>query len=307
MRALNSDGSPEADGGTWWSFTTLPAGPGSFSKSRPTNGAPNVSIFTGLEWEPSSGATSYEFCIDTSDNNTCNTRWQSTGSFNFGKPTNSLEYTTTYYWQVRASNTSGSTEADGGAWWSLTTTDQAPAAFTKTSPANGASGTALDPTLSWTASARTISYAYCYNTTNNGNCLNGGVVDSSHTSVQINGLTAGTIYYWQVFATGTSDQTNADDNQWFSFTTLPVPGTFSKTGPANGAIDQPRAVLAKERGPGEDVLDTVKDFLKKTGLEQAIVMGGYGTLAAHSLHWVTHNRIPTENAFARGEEHRSGL
>ena len=53
--------------------------------------------------------------------------------------------------------------------------------------------------------------------------------------------------------------------------------------------------------PGEDVLDSVKDFLKKTGLEQAIVMGGYGTLAAHSLHWVTHNRIPTENAFARGE------
>jgi uncharacterized protein len=53
--------------------------------------------------------------------------------------------------------------------------------------------------------------------------------------------------------------------------------------------------------PGEDVLDTVKDFLKKTGLQQAIVMGGYGTLAAHSLHWVTHNRIPTENTFARGE------
>ncbi|HEX7587799.1 MAG TPA: PPC domain-containing DNA-binding protein [Anaerolineae bacterium] len=53
--------------------------------------------------------------------------------------------------------------------------------------------------------------------------------------------------------------------------------------------------------PGEDVLDTVKDFLKKTGLEQAIVMGGCGTLAAHSLHWVTHNRITTENAFARGE------
>jgi predicted DNA-binding protein with PD1-like motif len=31
-----------------------------------------------------------------------------------------------------------------------------------------------------------------------------------------------------------------------------------------------------------------------------VVMGGYGTLAAYHLHWVTHNRIPTENAFGRG-------
>ncbi len=53
--------------------------------------------------------------------------------------------------------------------------------------------------------------------------------------------------------------------------------------------------------PGEDVLGAVKDFLGKTAIRQAIVMGGYGTLAAHSLHWVTHNRIPTENAFGRAE------
>ena len=53
--------------------------------------------------------------------------------------------------------------------------------------------------------------------------------------------------------------------------------------------------------PGEDVLCSVKDFLGQTGLQQAIVLGGYGTLAAHRLHWVTHNRIPTENVVARAE------
>ncbi len=31
------------------------------------------------------------------------------------------------------------------------------------------------------------------------------------------------------------------------------------------------------------------------------MLGGYGTLAAHRLPWVTHNRIPTENIIARGE------
>jgi predicted DNA-binding protein with PD1-like motif len=52
--------------------------------------------------------------------------------------------------------------------------------------------------------------------------------------------------------------------------------------------------------PGEDVLESVQGFLKEAGIRQAVVMGGYGTLAAYHLHWVTHNRIPTENAFGRG-------
>ena len=53
--------------------------------------------------------------------------------------------------------------------------------------------------------------------------------------------------------------------------------------------------------PGEDVLGAVKKFLTETGLKQAVILGGYGTLASYHLHWVTHNRIPTENVFERGE------
>jgi predicted DNA-binding protein with PD1-like motif len=53
--------------------------------------------------------------------------------------------------------------------------------------------------------------------------------------------------------------------------------------------------------PGEDVLASIERFLKDTGIQQAVILGGYGTLAAYHLHWVTHNRIPTENLFRRGE------
>jgi len=53
--------------------------------------------------------------------------------------------------------------------------------------------------------------------------------------------------------------------------------------------------------PGEDVLESVQTLLKEASIRQAVVLGGYGTLAAYHLHWVTHNRIPTENAFGRGE------
>ncbi len=53
--------------------------------------------------------------------------------------------------------------------------------------------------------------------------------------------------------------------------------------------------------PGEDILLTVRKFLAESGLRQAVVMGGYGTLAAYSLHWVEHNHIPTHNLFRKGE------
>ena len=53
--------------------------------------------------------------------------------------------------------------------------------------------------------------------------------------------------------------------------------------------------------PGEDVLRSINRFLRETELRQAVVLGGYGALAAYHLHWLTHNRIPTDNAFIRGE------
>ena len=53
--------------------------------------------------------------------------------------------------------------------------------------------------------------------------------------------------------------------------------------------------------PGEDVRKCVCAFLRDKDVTQAVVLGGYGTLARHSLHWVRHNRLPVENAFADGE------
>jgi predicted DNA-binding protein with PD1-like motif len=53
--------------------------------------------------------------------------------------------------------------------------------------------------------------------------------------------------------------------------------------------------------PGEDILAAVERFIAEASLKQAVVLGGYGTMAAYHLHWVTHNRIPTENLFRKGE------
>jgi len=53
--------------------------------------------------------------------------------------------------------------------------------------------------------------------------------------------------------------------------------------------------------PGEDILASVEKFIAEANLKQAVVLGGYGTMAAYHLHWVMHNRIPTDNLFRKGE------
>jgi hypothetical protein len=111
------------------------AAPGSFQKVSPANAATYQDPAPGVKliWSVSSGATGYEWCVDTSNNNVCNTNWFATGT-----GTNTLvlglQMNTTYYWHVRAVNGGGTTNSDGG-WWHFTTTS-APGAFGKSGPAD---------------------------------------------------------------------------------------------------------------------------------------------------------------------------
>jgi hypothetical protein len=95
-------------------------GPGNFNKTNPTNGASGQSTNPTLTWETSSGATSYEYCLDTTNNNICDGSWMNNGN-NTSFGLSGLSNGTTYYWQVKALNGSGSTSANGGTWWSFTT------------------------------------------------------------------------------------------------------------------------------------------------------------------------------------------
>src|SRR5262249_11871973 len=73
-----------------------------------------------LSWASSPGAASYEYCIDTINNNNCDTFWfpvSATTALVGG-----LAPGTTYWWQVRARTGSNFTEANNNAWWSFSTT-----------------------------------------------------------------------------------------------------------------------------------------------------------------------------------------
>lgn len=121
VRAVNSNGSTEANGGTWWSFTVQAGAlPGAFAKSSPTNGSTGVTRAPTLRWGSSSGATSYEVCFDTTNDNACSGSWINVGTA-LQYRTASLSRRQIYYWQVRSVNATGRTDANSGTWWRFTT------------------------------------------------------------------------------------------------------------------------------------------------------------------------------------------
>ncbi|HEU4890605.1 MAG TPA: VCBS repeat domain-containing M23 family metallopeptidase [Vicinamibacterales bacterium] len=92
---------------------------GAFGKTGPVNANTKQAAATVLTWSRAANATSYEICIDTTNNLACDTGWSSVGTNTMAAPAVSLGVT--YYWQVRARGGTAVTESDGGVWWRFTT------------------------------------------------------------------------------------------------------------------------------------------------------------------------------------------
>ncbi len=193
-----------------------PPQPGVPNLLSPANNASGVSISPTLEWQASSNATSYQ--VQVSASNTFSTTLideQTTGT---SRQLSNLSYSTTYYWRVRASNSSGTS-----AWssvWSFTT-QQAPLSVpVLLSPANNASGVSISPTLEWQASSNATSYQVQVSASNT---FSTTLIDeqTTGTSRQLSNLSYSTTYYWRVRASN-SNGTSAWSSVW-SFTTLSIP------------------------------------------------------------------------------------
>ncbi len=233
-------------------LTTLTP-PQGFNKASPSNGATGQSTSLALSWGSSGGATSYEYCYDTSNDNACSS-WVSTGATTSAN-LSGLSANTSYYWQVRANNASGTTYADGSntAYWSFTTgTNPPPGAFNKTSPSNGATSQSTSLALSWGSSGGATSYEYCYDTSNDNTCSS-WVSTGATASANLSGLSPNTTYYWQVRANNAGGSTYADANTWWSFITNLETYTISGNTGVGGATlrytdGTPRAATADGSG-----------------------------------------------------------
>ncbi|MGA2503987.1 MAG: CARDB domain-containing protein, partial [Anaerolineales bacterium] len=241
VRATNANGSTYGDGSSaaWWAFSIQPI-PGAFNKSNPINAATNQTVNPTLTWGASSNVVYYQYCIDTVNDNTCNTSWNSTGA----TPSATLTGLTpgTYYWQVSAVNAMGTRYANGSAasWWSFTIVPF-PGALTKYAPINGSTNQPTNPTLSWGASSGAVSYSYCLDTVDDDTCNTSWISTVTGRTKALTGLVPGTTYFWQVRATNTTGNTYADGDltSWWSFVVPPLPGAFTKTSPVNSATSQP--------------------------------------------------------------------
>jgi len=106
----------------------IPHPPAEFSKLTPADGAEDLLFSVLLDWEDSLDEFNfssgyYEYCIDTSDDDSCS-GWLSTETSSQVQ-VSELSPFTSYYWQVRAVNNLGTEYANGSgsAFWSFTSGD----------------------------------------------------------------------------------------------------------------------------------------------------------------------------------------
>jgi len=117
------------------------------------------------------------------------------------------------------------------------TVGPAPPDFTITSPGNAAIGVDGTPTFSWGTSSGATGYTLQVATDIN---FTSPIVNQTNlTGTSFSpavALSPGTVFFWRVFAVGPSGTVAADGSP-FTFTTVaPIPGDFTMTAPAEGAL-----------------------------------------------------------------------
>jgi hypothetical protein len=222
---------------TTWSTAIDQGQPNSFAKSSPTVGENIVSSGLTLSWEASTYAASYEYCYALSI--AACTSWTSAGTATSAN-ISGLSTGETYYWQVRATNTSGTMLADSGTYGSFTVL-YTPASFAKTLPTVGQSIASSTTTLSWAASTYATNYEYCI-ALSTAACTS-WTSTSTATTASISGLAHGATYYWQVRARNDVGTTLANSSALWQFTVTLPPTSFAKTAPRNNATNQKTSLV----------------------------------------------------------------
>jgi len=218
-----------------------PVPPSKVELSLPENGATGESVDPVLSWDQAAQGTGYRVQVATDSEfsalvldqaDVSETELEATG----------LDYETTYYWRVRASN-----EAGAGEWsdvWSFTTEDEpveVPGVVVLVSPEDGAMDVSVNPVLNWEITVHGTRYTVQVGADSEFGTVildEGGL---TQTEFEASGLAYETTYYWRVRASN-----EAGDGEWsdiWSFTTqdepVEVPGVVVLVSPEDGASGEP--------------------------------------------------------------------
>jgi hypothetical protein len=97
---------------------------------------------------------------------------------------------------------------------------EAPGTFEKLTPIDQlAYRSVWVTTLTWSSSAGATEYEVCFDITDDNTCDSSWTSAGANLSAQITYLQANTTYYWQVRAGDGEETTEADDGEWWEFTT----------------------------------------------------------------------------------------
>jgi hypothetical protein len=209
--------------GPVWSFSTQAPPPAAPSVPTPTSGASNLATPSiALSWS-ASGASSYDVFVGT-------TNPPAAAASNLGISSyiaSGLAQGTTYFWQVVAKNSTGSTP---GPVWSFSTVVAPPSTPSSPSPVSGASNLTGTMALAWTASGAT-SYDVAFGTANPPAMVASNLSAASYAA---SSLAAGTTYYWQVIAKNAGGSTAGP--VWSLSTLVAPPSAPSLPSPTSSAI-----------------------------------------------------------------------
>jgi len=205
VRVSNECGSVDSDTATICVLPTIPI------YLSPSDGATDILLDSDLDWEESSGATSYDVYFGTSSPpqhvNTVTESYYDPGP---------LGACSTYFWKVVAKNDCGETH---GEEWSFATIIIPPEPFSNLAPSNGATDVALDIDLDWEDSSGAASYDVYFGESSPPPYLT--TVAESFYDPGV--LKSNTTYHWYVVAKNPCGDTPGDE---WSFTTGKKSWTF---------------------------------------------------------------------------------
>ncbi len=271
-----------------WSFTTIPAAPGSPTLSSPANGATGIATSPMLSWGSSVGARSYRLQVSNAPSfatMVLNDSALTSTSMAIGPLANG----TTYYWRVNASNDGGTSSFSTP--WNFTTVAASLPSPSLVSPANGASDQATTLSLQWNAVSNASSYHLQVSTV--ASFASTVVDDSTITTLSrsVGPLMDGTTYYWRVSALNSSG--HSPYSATWSFSTLPVaPGVPTLSSPANGTSNVPTSTTLRWNtsvGAGSyRVQVSLNSSFPTTIIDDPAVPGtskAIGPLSAGTIYW----------------------
>ncbi|NGP87657.1 Ig-like domain-containing protein [Fodinibius halophilus] len=204
--------------GDWskaFSFTTIPEVPQKVVLKNPANQETDLPVLPTLQWAAADGSVTYDIRVarDNTFNDVVVSKEITEMSYAIKQ---SLDLATTYYWQVRGTNTGGN-----GQWsdtFTFTTIPQVPEQVSLVSPTENAGSIARDVTLKWDDAVRADSYAIEIATDQNFTDVITAVADLSNSQYLLKrNLQDNTQYFWRVQASN-SGGTGKWSKVW-SFTT----------------------------------------------------------------------------------------